>query len=294
MFAGRTIAGIRRDGATAPAEIGLSAFSDGTTRYVIASIVDITERLNLEARLAAAANAHLGFERLVADVAVRLGVVDPDALDDAIADGLRQIGEALQLDCAMLWRWPTGDANARPRPHWVQSPYPPPESLPMASIPFVASRLKAGESCCFATPDDLPKPDREACRRHGLSGPSCSGASGRRRAILSALVLGSMTREQEWAPAIVERLRLIAAVMSQAFARQASHCELQHALDEIRRLRDRSVGENAELRREVKGLRTSRPIVSESAVIQRCSRKSAGRPIPPPFSCSAKQARARR
>ena len=59
-----------------------------------------------------------------------------------------------------------------------------------------------------------------------------------------------MTREQEWAPAIIERLRLVAGVMSQALARRASHNALQEALDEIRRLRDRVVvGERGARRR---------------------------------------------
>ena len=114
MIAGRTITGIRRDGVTVPLDIGLSAFDDGTTRHVIASIVDITERLDLEARLAAATHAHLGFQRLVADVAVRFGAIDPDAVDDAIVDGLRQIGEALQLDCATLWRWRADETRRAP------------------------------------------------------------------------------------------------------------------------------------------------------------------------------------
>ncbi len=42
----------------------------------------------------------------------------------------------------------------------------------------------------------------------------------------------------------------------------------RHALDEIRSLRDRLALDNVELRREVKVLRTSRPIVTESARIQ--------------------------
>jgi transcriptional regulator with GAF, ATPase, and Fis domain len=77
-----------------------------------------------------------------------------------------------------------------------------------------------------------------------------------------------MSREHEWTSAIVERLRLIAGVISQAFARRASFIALQKALDEVRRLRDRAMLENAELRREVKVLRTTRPVVSESAAIQ--------------------------
>ncbi len=246
MIAGRTIAGIRHDGVRVPLEIGLSAFDDGSTRHVIASIVDITERLNLEARLAAATNAHLGFQRLVADVAAPVRRRRSGCVDDAIVDGLRQIGEALQLDCAVLWRWGSDGTNASPLLHWVQPSSLPPEPFPIASIPFVVASLKAGESCCFATVDDLPDPDRDAFRRHGFrSGavvpltPTGDGERG-----LSALALGSMTREQEWPPAIIERLRLVAGVMSQAFARRASHHALQKALDEIRRLRDRlSLGE---------------------------------------------------
>ena len=44
---------------------------------------------------------------------------------------------------------------------------------------------------------------------------------------LAALAYGSTTREEVWTPAVVERLRLVAGVMGQAFARQASDTALQ-------------------------------------------------------------------
>jgi PAS domain S-box-containing protein len=91
-MAGRTVAGIRRDGVMLPLEIGLNRLEDGNTRHVIASITDVTARLDLEARLAAATNAHLGFQRLVADVAARFGAVAPEGMDDALIDSLRQTG----------------------------------------------------------------------------------------------------------------------------------------------------------------------------------------------------------
>ncbi len=271
LFADRTTGGVRHDGVSVPAEISLSAFDDGSTRLVIASIVDITERLNLEARLAAATNAHLGFQRLFADVAVRFGAVDPDARRrrDRRRPSSNRRGAAARLGACCGAGIQTR-TDASPLLHWVQPSSLPPGPLPTASIPFVVARLKAGESCCFATVDDLPDSDRDAFRRHGFrSGavvPLAPTGDGERG--LSALALGSMTREQEWPPAIIERLRLVAGVMSQAFARRASHHALQKALDEIRRLRDRLSLENVELRREVKVLRTSRPIVSESAAIQ--------------------------
>ena len=76
MIPDGTIAGLRRGGTSVPLAFSLNVLPDGPTHYVIASLVDITERLDLEARLAAATSAHLGFQRLIADVAVRLGAVD--------------------------------------------------------------------------------------------------------------------------------------------------------------------------------------------------------------------------
>ena len=272
MLAGRTIAGMRHDGVTVPTEISLNMLAEGTTRYLIVSIVDISERLNLEARLAAATHAHLGFQRLIADVAAGFGTIDPAAVDDAIVDALRQVGETLQLDWSVLWRWRSDEADARPVHSWTQ----PPSSLPsepftITSIPFVVASLAAGESCCFATVDDLPDSDRNAFRRRGLRSGTVVPLTkaGDRQPALSALALGSTTREQEWPPTIIEGLRLIAGVMSQALARQAGHTALQEALDEIRRLRDRVALESVDRRRDTKVLRTSSPLISESAAIQR-------------------------
>jgi formate hydrogenlyase transcriptional activator len=270
MIAGRTVAAIRRDGMMVPLEIGLNSVTTRAASYVVVSIRDITERLDLEARLAAATNAHLRFQRLVADVAARFTALDPPMVDDAISDSLRQIGEALQLDWAMLWRKKRGEAVAIPTHQWVQTPCRTPlEPLPVASIPFVVATLEAGKACCFATVDDVPDPaDREVFRQLGLRCAAVMPLAPTSDGELGALALGSMTREQEWTPTVIERLRLVAGVIGQAFARKAGHTALQDALDEIRRLRDRLSSENVELRREVKGLRTSRLIVSESAAIQ--------------------------
>jgi transcriptional regulator with GAF, ATPase, and Fis domain len=203
-------------------------------------------------------------------MAVRFGAIDLDGVDDAIIDGLRQIREALQLDCTTLWRWGGDEVRTRPLEQWVQPSCPAPEPpLSLASLPFVVASLKAGESCCFATVDDLPDPDRDTFRRRGFRSGAVMrlGPTGDREPVLT-LVLGSMTRDQEWAPITIECLRLIAGVMSQALARRAAHNRLQKTLDEIRRLQDRVVVKHAQFRPPVKVLRTSSPLVSESAAFQ--------------------------
>jgi len=172
---------------------------------------------------------------------------------------------------AILWRNSAGEDIVVPTHYWVRPPNPSPEALPIASIPFVIARLEAGESYWFSHTSDVPDPvDRETFQRFGVrSAAVIPLASEGEERVVAGLIFSSTTREQQWAAATIERLHLVAGVMSQAFARRASYVALQKALDEIRQLRDRLAAENVELRREVKIVRTSQPIVSESAAIQR-------------------------
>lgn len=269
-----TLAGLRKDKVPVPLEISVNAIAQGDLRFVVVSFIDITERVDLEARLVAATHEHLGFQRLVADIAAQFAAVEVHAVDETIVNSLRQIGEALQLDRAMLWRKEKGEAVAVATHYWAVPPdTSAPEPFPAVSIPWVVSKLAAGEACWFKSVDDLPDPvDRETFRRQG---PRSSvmvplTLEGHGSGVLGALTLSSMMKEHEWVPAVVERLRLLAGVISQALERKASQLALRNALDEINQLRDRLTAENVQLRHEVKMARTSsRLIVSESAAVKR-------------------------
>src|SRR5581483_2270440 len=268
----RVAGGVRKDGQLVPLEIRLNVVIDVEARYLVASIVDITERTDLEARLAAATNERLGFQRLVAEIASRLGTIEPDAVEDALLDVFRQVGEALQLDVAALWRKSAGSSRVVPARYWVHPTCPsPPDSFPTSSMPFAVSKLEAREAFWFTRLEEVPDPvDRETFRGLGLQSAALMPlTSGGEEGVLTALAFGTALREQDWTRPIIERLRLIAGVVNQAFARRASHVALQNALDEIRQLRDRLSEESVELRRDIKLASTSQAIVSESAAIQR-------------------------
>src|SRR5262245_50767235 len=210
-----------------------------TTHQLVASISDISRQFIIDLH-SAASNTQLRFQRLVADLAAQLSAVSPDAVDGAIVDSLRKTGEALQLDCAVLWQRNPGEGRALPAHLWVKPSCAwLPEPLSIATIPSVIARLEAGETCCFATLDELPDGDREVFRRCGLrSGAVVAVPPPGEDGVVTALAFASTTREQEWPTAIVERLRLVAGVMGQALARKSSHLALQKARDEIRQLRD--------------------------------------------------------
>src|SRR5262245_42492885 len=136
----------------------------GATRPLVTSISGL-KQVDVELRTAAI-DAQLDFQKLVADLATRLSAIAPDSVDEAIADSLRQTGEALQVECAVLWRRNPCDLKAIPAQAWIQQSCAwSPEPVPFAALPSVIGTLESGETCCFATVDDLPERDREVLRR---------------------------------------------------------------------------------------------------------------------------------
>jgi PAS domain S-box-containing protein len=268
---GHTVDGLRSDGVIVPLELGVKTAANGGRRLLIVSATDVSSRVNLEARLAAATSAHLGFQRLVTDIASRFVKIDSDQVDATITDSLRELGETLQLDRAVLWCKPHGESEATATHCWQASTSEPPAPVAVASTPWVISRLNAGEPAAFGSLDEVPDPlDRATFHEQGVLAsmivplPAIDDEKGTVR----ALAFSSKSGQRDWPPALIERVRLVASVIGQALARRLGQAALEKAIDEVRQLRDRLTTENVELRREVKGLRTSRPIVADSAAIQ--------------------------
>src|SRR6185295_1201126 len=67
-----------------------------STHPLIAPVAGISNPFDTDLR-AAATNAQLRFQRLVADLAARLSTIAAESVDGAIIDTLRQTGEVLQL-----------------------------------------------------------------------------------------------------------------------------------------------------------------------------------------------------
>ena len=265
--------GTRKDGVPVPVEVAISVSALGRARFVIVSITDATDIVHLQARLMAVKEEHLGFQRLVADIALEIAGAESSALDQVTNENLRKIGEALQLDRAILWRKGEGESTATPTHYWVKAPYPsPPQSLTVESVPYSVSTLASGEPLWFSRVEDIPDPvDRETFERHGPASAAVVPVSvvGDQNGVLWALELSSMSDEYAWVPALVERLRLVAGVIGQALARRGSEESLSRALGEIDRLRDRLAEERVEVRRDVRMPKTSRLIVAESAAVKR-------------------------
>jgi transcriptional regulator with GAF, ATPase, and Fis domain len=220
----------------------------------------------------AAAISRAMFERVVADIAVRFANVTLDGIDELIRSSLRQIGEALRLECVILWRKGPDASAAVATHHWAPDTNAPrPAPLEMAAVPFVTATLMAGEPVYFTGVEDLPHPsDRETLLRWRLqSGVFVPLAlNGNAHGELSALMVGSPTK-MAWPAAIAEGLRSVAGILSLAVTQQGSHAALRKAREEIGHLRGRLSDRGATPRNDGRTLRTLRPIESESPVVRR-------------------------
>ena len=82
--------------------------------------------------------------------------------------------------------------------------------------------------------------------------------------VVGILNFGTLGRERQWQPDVVNRFRLIAQVFAGALARKRADRDLRAALSEVEHLRDRLRDENEYLKREVISLHGTSEIVGNS------------------------------
>ena len=203
------------------------------------------------------------------DLAIRCSVASPDESDGVIVDALSDFAEAFRLDRAVVYV-PDADNEMRATHSWARPGCPPPPDgqTPDDALPWTMSKVRDGEAIWVATLEDVQDPiDRESMQELGTRSAAVLPLAlyGGRR---GGLVFDAMT-ERAWTPEVIECLRLTAAVIDQALARQEDHIRLEEAMSELRTLRDRTANENIILRREVSSLRTDRTIAAESVAVRR-------------------------
>ena len=207
-------------------------------------------------------------QRPVADLAARFAVTEAIEVDRAVEDSLRDIGEALELDCIELWQFDAPAAEFSVTHRWPNGQLPGAASWSTARIPHTASKLLNAQAVWFAGESGAAQVDRDTFRQSGLRSVAAVplGAAGRAETVRRSMMCGSADAAHEWPTSVVQQLRLTAGIFSQALLRKASQAELQLALSELRQLRDRAAEDD--LRRPILSPeRPPRRIVSDSAAM---------------------------
>jgi transcriptional regulator with GAF, ATPase, and Fis domain len=210
-------------------------------------------------------------ERVITDLAARFVVLDATHVDAAITAGLREIAEALELDRCTWWRVQpdTGELNVTFT--WTRDEYRGMRSGDSAGahVPWLLGQLQKGLTVAFSDPDEVPSAaDREGFLRFGTkSGAAVPYLSDGH---LHAVFGFSATRRQyQWSSEILERLRLVTAIFGQALMRTECAKHLQHALAEVRHLRNELAIESVQPDQAASRIGVPRFVVAESAAAKR-------------------------
>jgi PAS domain S-box-containing protein len=270
MGAGRDLFGQRRDGSRFPVEIGLNPIETDHGTFVLAAVVDITARRELEESHRRMLEGQLEFERLVAELSMQFINLPAERVDDAIRDALRRIGEALDLDRCTFFRvqangtlneavgWAAADIPAIPTPVSAA-----------VMFPWALEKARAGDVVCFSSLDEVPSAtDRESYHslgtRSAVTVPLSAGGQ-----IIGAVGFNAVRQEHQWLPDEVHRLRVIATAFGSVLARRENEAVLRKVLAEVEGLRDKLHHENVYLRREARERLGTAVIVGQSPAVQR-------------------------
>jgi formate hydrogenlyase transcriptional activator len=270
MGGGRKLFGRRKNGTEIPIEIELRPIQTDDGWLVLASIVDISARRRHEELQRLTTAEQLTLERLIADLSCRFINVLPEQVDGAIADGLREICEVLELDRGTLSRV---DSNGM-LPEDVSWAASGTESLAVPvpaneRFPWTVERLLAGDVVHFATHEEIPSPtDRQAYQESGIKSAVILPVSVAGH-VAAAVSFHAVHAERAWSSEVLRRFKLLTGVFNQVVARRQSGTVLRRVLGEVKRLQDALQVDNDQLRREVAERFGLPNIVGRSAALRR-------------------------
>jgi PAS domain S-box-containing protein len=267
--AGRELSGRHKDGSSIPIEIGLNPIRIKDDLFMLASVVDLTERRRIENSHRKAIEEQLAFERLVADLSVQFINLPAGEIDGGIRDALRRVSRLFDLDRSTFHRL-GHDGQIHESLSWTADGIPAPtvEGAIDARFPWTANQVLGGELVSFSSLAEIP---------HDVDRSSFQSLETKSAVIVPLPVDGhvsgivdfaSLREERAWPQDVTHRLEIIAGVFGHILARQQRDDAVRTALSQVERLKNELQAENKSLRqaREWSG---STHVVGQSAAVRR-------------------------
>jgi len=167
----------------------------------------------------------LRFEELLADLSSKFVNLPPAEVDHEIEDALGRVCELIGIDFAVLWQWSAEDPGVIAPTHFypVQEGLEPAEPLHQEQYPWIVREMLAGRMIVIVSLEDLPEEaavDRESARLTGIKSNLCLPLAVGGEPPVGALALNTLQAEHTWPEALVNRLRLVAHVFTNALVRR--------------------------------------------------------------------------
>ena len=269
MEPAREVHGRRKDGSEFPLVIGLTPLRSDSGFFVLATIVDLTERTRIDRAKAAGLPEPLEFERYIAELSAKFINVPIEQIVDTIREGLGRVCVQLSLDRSGFCTFGPGGEMLQSVTWSAPGVMPIDERLAdKDKFPWSLALIHAGEVVHFSSLEDIPNEiDRENFKGIGESVVvlplSVDGS------VKGSVCFGSMRTGRQWSGPALNRLSLIAAVFAQVIARYEREEATRKAAAEAHRLKEELQIENVYLKHEVRERLGSARIVGQSAAVRR-------------------------
>jgi len=264
------LSGRRRDGLEFPIAVTLSPLKVEQGLFTLVSVVDLTERQELEQAASQAIDRKVEFERLIAELSVQFINLPADQVIESIRDAIRRIGETLDVDRCSFFRIIEGEPPAGPIAWWGR----PGVAVPTAvtpykdRLPWTQDTILDGNVVSFSSLAGVPNEvDRGSYRtldvRAAVTVPIA--VSGQ---VVGALDFTMLQSERTWTEETLHTMRVTAAVLGNILARCETDETLRQSILQIEHARDRMRVETLYLRREVQERAGTGVIIGQSQAIR--------------------------
>jgi formate hydrogenlyase transcriptional activator len=269
MGASGELFGRRKDGSSIAIEIELRPIHTTDGRFVLASVVDVTERRRMQEAERSTIEGQLEFERFVAELSFQFINLPGDEVLDVIRHGLDRIGREFHLDRCVFVRIDSDGVLFEPVA-WT-APGITSVEMPLSAkmrFPWAIERVIAGEILAFSTLADIPNEiDRTAFAETGTKSAVYIPLSVEGR-VKGAIGFSTVRTERTWPPEVMHRLKVFGGVFDQVLARQLREEAMRAASLEVQRLKDQLQAENVYLRREERERLGLTGVVGQSAAVR--------------------------
>jgi formate hydrogenlyase transcriptional activator len=260
----------RKDGSQFAVEVGLDPMHTSDGLFVLASVVDTSERRRFEAAHRATIEEQLDFERFVAELSFQFINLPDDQVDEAIRNGLGRMCQTIGADRSTFYKIDSDGVFLEPI-SWTAGGVPPlADGVSARTVfPWAIERLLAGEVVAFSRLSEIPaEADRAGHEAIGTKSSLIVPLSVDGR-VVGAVGFSNAANERTWSAEVRHRLTVIGGVFGQVLARQRRDEAVRAASREVQRLKDQLQVENVYLRREERERLGLTRVVGQSAAVRR-------------------------
>ncbi len=180
----------------------------------------------------------LSLETLLAETSTRFINVPVDRIDREIEDAQRHICESLGIDILAVWQLSNEDPVVLKATHYysVQQGPRPPGLLKQEDFPWFVKQLQAGRIVAVSSLEEMPAEgahDREVCRQIGVKSNLSIPLSVGGGSLIGVLGFNTTRAERDWPDALVNQLKLIGQIFTNALTRKRFELTLRQSEERL-------------------------------------------------------------